>query len=250
MLDQLPLVLAAFAVGVLVGLSGVGGGAVMTPVLILFFGIAPVVAIATDLVFATVTKLVSSVVHIRGGNVDFKVARKLWQGSIPGVVIGILLLVYLASSFVVVLNFLLAGLLLVTAISMLLSIGTIAPSNHRLPVIGGGVIGFSVATTSVGAGALGMALLRTVMGDSNPKKLIGTDVVHAIPVALIAGVSYFAAGFLDLSLLGVLLLGSIPGVVIGSLLVSRVNAGYLRKLLAVVLLVAAIGVILKAVGVL
>jgi uncharacterized membrane protein YfcA len=118
-----------------------------------------------------------------------------------------------------------------------------------LPIIGGGFIGFAVATTSVGAGAMGMALLRSLMGDRDPKKLVGTDIVHAIPIALIAGVSYFFAGFFDGGLLVNLLIGSLPGVVIGSMLVSKINANYLRKLLAVVLLLGAIGIGLNAFGV-
>ena len=131
---------------------------------------------------------------------------------------------------------------------MLISVGVSKSSGNRLPVIGGGFIGFAVATTSVGAGAMGMALLRSLIGDRDPKKLVGTDIVHAIPIALIAGVSYFFAGVFDAGLLVNLLLGSIPGVVIGSSVVSKINAVYLRKLLAVVLMVAAIGIGLSAFG--
>lgn len=245
---ELPIVLTAFLVGGLVGITGVGGGAVMTPVLILFFGIPPVVAIATDLVFATITKLVASVIHSKAGSIDWAVAKRIWRGSLPGTLFGILLLVYLANEFVFVINILLALLLIVTAVSMLISVGVSKSSGNRLPVIGGGFIGFAVATTSVGAGAMGMALLRSLIGDKDPKKLVGTDIVHAIPIALIAGVSYFFAGFFDAGLFANLLLGSIPGVVIGSLVVSKINAVYLRKLLAVVLIIAAIGIGLGAFG--
>ena len=248
MIIELPIVLIAFLVGGLVGITGVGGGAVMTPVLILLFGIPPVVAIATDLVFATMTKLVASVIHSKAGSIDWSAAKRIWKGSIPGTLLGILLLVYLANEFVFVINILLALLLVVTAVSMLVSIGVSKSSRNRLPIAGGGFIGFAVATTSVGAGAMGMALLRSLIGDRDPKKLVGTDIVHAIPIALIAGVSYFFAGFFDLGLLANLLLGSIPGVVFGSLVVSKINAVYLRKLLAVVLIVAAIGIGLNAFG--
>ena len=246
---ELPIVLTAFLVGGLVGITGVGGGAVMTPVLIIFFGIPPVVAIATDLVFATITKLVASVIHSKSGSVDWFVAKRMWMGSIPGTAIGIGLLVYLANEFVFAVNILLSLLLVVTAVSMLVSIGVTKTSSSRLPVVGGGFIGFSVATTSVGAGAMGMALLRSLMGDRDPKKLVGTDIVHAIPVALIAGLSFFFAGFFDGGLLVNLLIGSLPGVVIGSMLVTKINASYLRKLLAVVLLLAAIGIGLNAFGI-
>ena len=242
MFIELPIAITAFLVGALVGITGVGGGAVMTPILILFFGIPPVVAIATDLVFATITKLVASVIHSKAGSIDWSVAKRIWMGSIPGTLIGIALLVYLANEFVFVVNVLLALLLLITAVSMLVSIGVSKTTNNRLPVIGGGFIGFAVATTSVGAGAMGMALLRSLIGDKDPKKLVGTDIVHAIPIALLAGVSYFFAGFFDFGLLISLMVGSLPGVVIGSLLVSKINAAALRKVLAIVLLVAAAGI--------
>ena len=246
---ELAIVLTAFFVGGLVGLTGVGGGAVMTPVLILGFGIEPVVAIATDLIFATVTKLVASVVHSKSGSIDWDVAKKIWRGSIPGTFIGILLLVYLANEFALAVSFLLAGLLIITAVSMVASIGVVKSANNQLPLIGGGFIGFAVATTSVGAGAMGMALLRSLIGDKDPKKLVGTDIIHAIPIALIASVGYFFAGFFDFALLANLLLGSLPGVIIGSLFVSRINERLLRKILAVVLMLAAIGIGLNALGV-
>lgn len=246
---ELAILLASFFVGGLVGLTGVGGGAVMTPVLILGFSIQPVVAIATDLVFATVTKLVASVVYSKSGSIDWDVTRKIWKGSIPGTFIGILLLVYLANEFVLAVSFLLVALLTITAVSMVVSIGVVNRANNLLPLIGGGFIGFAVATTSVGAGAMGMALLRSLIDDKDPKKLVGTDIIHAIPIALIAGVSYSFAGFFDFALLVNLLLGSLPGVIIGSLLVSRINASFLRKILAVVLMLAAIGIGLSALGV-
>lgn len=249
MLEQLPLVFAALLVGMLVGLTGVGGGAVMTPVLILLFGIPPVVAIATDLVFATVSKLAAALVHAGKGSVDWAVAKKIWRGSIPGVVIGVLVLVYLSQTVLVAVNFLLVGLLIFTAVSMLVSIGVSKHSGNRLSVFGGAFMGFSVATTSVGAGAMGMALLRSMIGDKDPKRLIGTDIVLAIPTALIAGISYFFAGFLDVNLLLVMLFGSLPGVVIGSLLTGKINPIVLRKVLAVVLLIAAVGVLSNTLGV-
>ena len=243
---ELTILLAAFFVGGLVGLTGVGGGAVMTPALILGFGIQPVVAIATDLVFATVTKLVASVVHSKSGSIDWDVAKKIWKGSIPGTFIGILLLVYLANEFVLAVSLLLAVFLITTAFSMVASIGVVKGHNKQLPLIGGGFIGFAVATTSVGAGAMGMALLRSLIGDKDPRRLVGTDIIHAIPIALIASVSYFIIGFFDIFLLLNLICGSLPGVILGSLFVSKINASLLRKILAVVLIVAAIGICLNA----
>ena len=248
MIIELPIAISAFFVGALIGVTGVGGGAVMTPALILVFGIPPVVAIATDLVFATITKLIASVIHSKFGSIDWAVARKIWKGSIPGTFLGVALLVYLANAFIFIVNILLALLLVATSVSMLISFGVAKSTKTQVPVIGGGLIGFAVATTSVGAGAMGMALLRSLIGDRDPKKLVGTDIVHAIPIALIAGVSYFFAGFFDLNLLLSLLAGSLPGGFVGAMLISKINAGVLRKVLALVLMVAAIGIAQKAIG--
>ena len=245
---DLGIVLTAFLVGGLVGTTGVGGGAIMTPALIVLYGIPPVVAIATDLIFATITKLAGLCIHSKAGSIDWPAAKRMWIGSIPGTVIGILLLVYLAKEFVFAITILLALLLAVTAVSMLFSIGVPKSTKNRLHVVGGGFIGFAVATTSVGAGAIGMALLRSMIGDKDPKKLVGTDIVHAIPIATIAGVSYFFAGFFDAGLLLNLLVGSLPGVVIGSLIASKINAVQLRKLLALVLMIAAVSIGLRSLG--
>jgi uncharacterized protein len=246
--EQLLLILAAAVVGVLVGLTGVGGGAIMTPVLIIFFSVQPVVAIATDLVFATITKLISTFVHAGHGSVDWRTARELWRGSIPGVLIGVFLVLLVGFQFEEILSGLLVLILLFTGYSLIRSGGL---SSKRLKgsigtAVASGFIGFSVAVTSVGAGALGMALLRAKLGDGNPRQLVGTDVVHAIPIALIAGSTYAFAGFVDIQLLVLLLLGSIPGAVTGSLFARRVDAGSLRTLLGAVLLVAAAGIAMKS----
>ena len=248
MFEQLPLVLAAAAVGLLVGLTGVGGGAIMTPVLIIFFTAQPVVAIATDLLFATITKLVSTLVHSRQGSVNWKAASDIWRGSIPGVLIGILVVLTVGSQFDFVLTTLLVLVLIYTSYSMLRSSG--APGTRFDSKVGtaagGGFIGFAVATTSVGAGALGMALLRAKLGDQNPRQLVGTDIVHSIPIALIAGSTYAFAGFMDFELLMWMLVGSIPGVLAGSFLTAKIDAGWMRKFLGGVLALAAAGVLIKA----
>jgi hypothetical protein len=220
----------------------------MTPVLILFFGYQPLVAIATDLVFATVTKTASALIHSKRGSVNWKAARDIWKGSIPGTLLGIGVVIFLGSQFDVALTLLLAVLLLFTSLSMLIKPRFRKELGNLGTAAGGVFIGFSVATTSVGAGALGMVLLRNKLGDRDPKVLVGTDVIHAIPIALIAGFSYFASGLINLPLLGLLLIGSIPGVLIGSLLTSRLNPNMLRRILALVLLVAAVSVLLKTIG--
>lgn len=248
---DLTIVAAAMVVGFLVGLTGVGGGAIMTPLLIAGFGIPAIVAIATDLVFATVTKIVSALVHARHSAINWKVARLVWSGSLPATVIGVFLAVLLSAYFSQALGSLLILMLLVTAVSMLRSRPFIASSISKIKGrLGGAVIGLSVATTSIGAGALGMALLRSLLGDRDPKQLVGTDIVHAIPVALIAGSGYAIGGYLDFLLLANLLLGSIPGVILGSLFIGKLPAQALRKSIAVLLIIAAAGVALKLWGLL
>lgn len=250
MLEEFLLMTVAGVVGILVGLTGVGGGAVMTPALILLFGINPVTAVATDLILATVTKVVSGVLHNRAGSVDWSVLRRMWLGSLPGVGLGIVAVIYFLGDNLAVLSFFLAVLLFVTAISMLRAKSGFQSGNmtESKTTAGGVFIGFSVATTSVGAGALGMALLRALLGDKDPKRLVGTDVIHAIPVAMLAGLSYGFAGLIDWSLLLLLLTGSIPGVILGSLLVQKVNPAAMRKVLGLVLLLAAGGTLTKALG--
>jgi uncharacterized membrane protein YfcA len=247
MLETLLLITTGLSVGFLVGLTGVGGGALMTPVLILGFNISPVVAIATDLLFATISRLATIPFHNRQGSVDWKSARMVWAGSIPGAVIGVLLiLTFLQSSFSA-LSFVLAFVLLLTSASMFISQDFKMHANtaRSVSAFGGGFIGLSVATTSVGAGALGMAIFRALLGGKEAKNLVGTDIVHAIPIALIAGAAYFSAGLVDFELLFTLLIGSIPGALMGAKLSSSSRSSILRKILAVVLLVAAAGILLR-----
>jgi uncharacterized protein len=244
------LIASAAVVGLLVGMTGVGGGAVMTPVLIIGFGVAPIVAVATDLIFATLTKVVGTVVHARQKTIDWAVAIALWRGSLPGVVLGLVVVLVLVSPNLDLITWLLIIALVGTSISMLRSYPLVLSERNRgvKATVGGGVIGFFVATTSVGAGALGMALLRALKGDRKPTELVGTDIVHAIPVALLAGAGYTLAGYLDFALLANLLVGSLPAVVLGSLLAARVRVSALRSLIAVMLLVAAVGVGAKTLG--
>jgi uncharacterized membrane protein YfcA len=241
------IVLTALFVGLTVGLTGVGGGALMTPALILLFQVPPIIAIATDLVFATVTKAVGSVVHGKAGAVDWQTARLMWGGSIPGTILGASTVLLVGSVLGPLMGLLLAAVLLVTSVSLLrsktASLGR--PWSNLKTRFGGSLIGFLVATTSVGAGALGMALLRKRLGDSEPHRLVGTDIVHAIPIALIAGASYGFFGLIDLELLLYMMLGSVPGVILGSSLSGRLGQTLLRRVLGVVLAAAAIGILIK-----
>ena len=244
------LVAVAVLVGVMVGLTGVGAGALMTPILIGGFGVTATVAIATDLLFATVTKIIGVVIHGRAGRVDWKVARSLWMGSIPGVVLGSALLVGLvvtgAGQWLTLLIVVVVG---VTSFTLLRR-SLVSPSRQAHPhtraprwlaPLGGAGIGLGVSLTSVGAGVLGMALLvRLSPRDAAPQRLVATDLLHAIPIALIAGVSYAYSGLVDWTLLVTLLVGSLPGVIAGSLLSKFVPSRVLNLTLGLVLLALAV----------
>lgn len=250
MIEAGSLTIAAFFVGFLVGLTGVGGGAIMTPLLIIVFSVQPVVAIATDLIFATITKSASVVVHVKNSSVHWGLARAMWKGSVPGAILGSLFLVFVGGGFTLILTTFLIFVLLATAVSMLRTPKRLLESNWRpSPVVSGAGLGFSVATTSIGAGALGMAILRNRIGDANPRLLVGTDVVHAIPITVIAGLTYGSAGLVDAQLLLTLLIGSIPGVFLGAALTGKMPTTMLRKALGSVILVAALGLILKTMDV-
>ncbi len=239
--------LAGGVVGLLVGLTGVGAGALMTPFLILVLGLPPTVAIATDLVFAVTTKLTAAVMHTRKSSVDWKVALQMWKGSIPGMASGVVALILLAASDVSsYATILLAFVLILTSAAIMRGVQPRRrlKSRHSFLFASGG-LGFLVATTSVGAGALGMVLLRTKLGDNNPNKLVGTDLVHAVPIAAFAGLTFSAAGLVEAELLASLLVTSIPAAIAGSVLSSKIDAALLRRLIGAVLLIAAAGLILR-----
>lgn len=247
--------LAGALTGLFVGLTGVGGGALMTPVLLLFFGVVPTTAIATDLWFAAITKLVGASIHHDAGHVDWQVVRRLWLGSLP-----MALLVVLVVSFsgpLIKVAWLAQGIglvVLITAIGLLLAPRLFALARGRrldnparfkaaqplLTVLGGATLGICVALTSVGAGALGSVMLLYLYPlRMTPHRLVATDLVHAIPLAVVAGLGYLFAGLVDWEMLLSLLVGSVPAIIVGSLLARKVSGRWIQVLLALVLLVAA-----------
>lgn len=252
------LVGTALLVGALVGVTGVGAGAIMTPTLVGFFGVSLPVAVATDLIFATVTKLIGVPFHHRQGSINWAVAKQLWWGSIPGTLVGVGLVLFVAAKEQTSwLLWPLAAIVLLTSFTLgRRALRSGSPWKEQkdfeqlrgwVAPTGGFGIGSAVALTSVGAGALGMALLiRLSPRGVNPKELVGTDLVHAIPIALIAGGAYGAAGFVSWSLLLTLLIGSAPGVVIGSLLSGRISARLLNGGLALILLTVVVMVVWRS----
>lgn len=261
MIDGL-LVAAGALTGLLVGLTGVGGGALMTPLLLLLFGVAPLTAVGTDLWFAAITKLTASRVHHGNGLIDWQVARRLWLGSLPA---SALTLVWIQlrpidQNAVQALSLALAIAVLLTAVGMLLqkplhALGRHIRLSHErdfkavqapLTVLAGAVLGVMVTLTSIGAGALGAVLLAYLypLRLTTPK-LIATDLMHAVPLAIFAGIGHLLIGNVDFGLLGNLLLGSIPAVVLGALLSARLHHGALRALLSAALLAVAVKMLLR-----
>ena len=247
------LIAAGAFTGLLVGLTGVGGGALMTPLLLLVFGVAPLAAIGTDLWFAAITKLFATRVHHGHGLIDWRVVRRLWLGSLSASALTLawMKLHPVDETAVTLLKTATSAAVMVTALGMLLqkplhTLGrTLRTSDGGhfkavqgpLTVLAGVLLGVLVTLTSVGAGALGAVFLAYLYPlRLTPPRLIATDIVHAIPLAMFAGLGHLLIGNVNFGLLGNLLLGSIPAVIIGAMLSARLPHALLRGALAVVLL--------------
>jgi uncharacterized membrane protein YfcA len=254
---------AGFVVGVLVGLTGIGGGALMTPLLVLVFGVAPQTAVGTDLLFAAVTKTFGAWVHGARGSIDWLVLRRLCTGSLPAAVLVLLLLRYFPpdKGLRALLLTALAGALAITSLAMwfqqkLHGLGkrlrSTVPERFKgaqpgLTVLAGALVGVLVTLTSVGAGALGVVMLVYLYPYRlTPPKLVGTDIAHAIPLTLVAGLGHLSLGNVDLTLLGSLLVGSIPGIVLGSFLSNAIKPALVRRAIAIMLAIVAGRIVLSA----
>lgn len=223
-----------FVVGLLVGLTGMGGGALMTPALILLGLARPAIAVGTDLVWGTLTKAVGSLVHVRQKTVDFTLVRRLAYGSVPGSLAGLLLLAILhrrgTDSMDRVVVRLLAVALMCVAISLYVRavrgprvrMESEAPGASRsqwpgwLTSLVGGVIGFLVCLTSVGSGSLIVAFLLVAYPNTAMRRIVGSDILHALILVGISALGHMGLGTINVPLLGMLLIGSIPGVWLGS----------------------------------
>jgi uncharacterized membrane protein YfcA len=246
---------AGFGVGVIVGMTGVGGGSLMAPILVLMFGVAPASAVGTDLWFAALTKLVGGFVHHQKGGVDVPVLKLLCWGSLPAAVATLAWLHFTHAGRLqggVLMNAL-GAVLLLTALAIVFkrraqAIGqrlrTSTPERFKrlqpaLTIVAGAILGLLVTLTSIGAGALGTVMLVYLYPfRMTPQRLVGTDIVHAIPLTIVAGTGHLLLGNVDLVLLGTLLVGSIPGIVLGSLLMGRLPERALRLTIAGVLVIA------------
>jgi len=238
--------LSGFVVGTIVGLTGVGGGSLMTPILVLLFGIHPAMAVGTDLLHAAITKAGGTYVHARKGRVDWRITCLLAAGSLPGAVITLLSLHYftggLGGSRIITTTLGLALILTAAALALRTHLrrfskthGPEVPRHPALTVLTGAALGFVVSISSVGAGALGVTALFFLYPRLPAGRIVASDLAHAVPLTLVAGIGHWLYGSVSWTLLGSLLIGSLPGIYIGSHFVGRVPETLLRFLLALML---------------
>lgn len=237
--------LAGLVVGFLVGLTGVGGGAIMTPLLIFGFGIPPLVAVGTDLFYAAITKLGGVWTHARQSTVDWPVVRRLATGSLPAALLTLCLLAWLETDGVYLQGIITTtlGLALMISAAALLYRRRLREARSDFArrwqgpatIATGAVVGVLVTLTSVGAGALGAAALFWLYPRLRAASVVGTDLAHAIPLAALAGLGHWQLGSVDFTLLGTLLLGSMPGIYLGSRFSSKLPERWLRPMLATLL---------------
>ena len=246
--------LAGLLVGMLVGLTGVGGGSLMTPLLVLLFGFHPATAVGTDLLYASVTKTVGTAVHGKQGTVDWRIVAALARGSVPSAILTLFVMSRagtLSSNASGVLNLMLGGALLLTSISVFFRPQILSWAGHhiqalesrrlrRWTILLGAALGLLVSVTSVGAGALGTTALLILYPRLPVARIAASDIAHAVPLTLIAGVGHWLMGSVDFALMLALLAGSIPGIIIGSLLSGRASDSILRPVLAITLLIVAL----------
>lgn len=245
---------SGFFVGFIVGITGVGGGSLMTPLLVLFFGVSPATAVGTDLLYAALTKMGGSYVHSKKGSVDWRVVKWLALGSLPAALISLWLLHTLSldeKHLKSLITSVLSVALILTSLSLFLKpwLQKLGRSDsqeiyelhaHHLvgaTVLTGAVLGVLVTISSVGAGALGAAVLLFLYPRHPTVRIVGTDIAHAVPLTLVAGLGHAALGTVNFSLLGSLLVGSLPGIWIGSHLSSRIPERILRPILATMLMI-------------
>lgn len=252
MIDPL-YVASGFGVGLLVGMTGVGGGSLMTPLLILLFGIHPSTAVGTDLLYAAATKAGGSLVHGLSRSIHWPAVIRLACGSIPASILTMVAIWQLdlnAASQRSLVNLVLCFALLLTAVSLIFRKSILDRYRQRLErvdertiavatVATGALLGILVSISSVGAGAVGVTALLLLYPRLPMASIVGSDIVHAVPLTLVAGAGHWALGAVDWQLMGVLLMGSLPGIVIGSYSAVRVPQAVLRVALATILLVVA-----------
>jgi hypothetical protein len=238
----------------LVGMTGVGGGSLMTPILVLLFNLHPATAVGTDLLYASVTKSVGTAVHGTRKSVDWRIVAALASGSVPTAIATLFVMSrvgMLGKDIAGDLDLLLGIVLVLTSISIFFRPLFLRWAGPRLDhtsargisgwtVLLGAVLGVLVSLTSVGAGALGTTALLMLYPRLPIARIAGSDIAHAVPLTLIAGIGHWLMGTVDLMLMVALLVGSVPGIIAGSLLANKISDSALRIVLAITLFVVAV----------
>ena len=245
--------LSGFAVGLLVGMTGVGGGALMTPILIMLFGVHPATAVGTDLLYAAATKTGGSLVHGFARSIDWRVVGRLATGSIPATILTLAALSHFNLSGEAARNLItlvLSIALFLTAFVLVFGASIVAAYRARVAefdpqktftntIIVGVVLGCLVSISSVGAGAMGVIALLMLYPHLPMAKIVGSDIAHAVPLTLIAGLGHWMMGSVNWAIIGSLLVGSLPGIFVGSYFAIRIPERALRLVLATTLFMVA-----------
>jgi len=240
---------SGLAVGFLVGLTGVGGGSLMTPLLVLLFGVHPATAVGTDLLYAAATKSAGTLVHGLKGSVEWRITGRLAAGSVPAAALTLWWLQHHgihSPRATALLQHILGTALLITSIALVFRPQLMrfaartrrqpsAGSTTALTILTGAVLGVLVSLTSVGAGAIGVTVLLLLYPSLPTARIVGSDIAHAVPLTLAAGMGHWLLGSVDWMMLLSLLIGSLPGIALGSHLSARAPETLLRNLLAGVL---------------
>ncbi|MDO6415021.1 sulfite exporter TauE/SafE family protein [Sphingomonas sp. BIUV-7] len=237
---------SGLAIGILVGLTGIGGGSLMTPLLVLLFGLHPSTAVGTDLLYASATKSVGTMVHGANRTIDWRVTGRLALGSVPATILTVGLLYVLRDnegSSSKLISTVLGFALLLTAVTLFFRHKLFELAQRRsfvlsparaqtLTIVLGAALGVLITLSSVGAGAIGVTVLIFLYPDMPLSRIVGSDIAHAVPLTLIAGAGHLALGTVNLPLMESLLVGSIPGIILGSHFAARASDRILRPILA------------------
>ena len=256
---QLTYIVSGFAVGLLVGMTGVGGGSLMTPLLTLLFGVPPSVAVGTDLAFASITKSAGTFTHRLRGTVRWDIVRHLCYGALPAAVAATLALKQfgtLDKEIGQIIRYSIAGSVMLTVVALLFRgkmLAWISAKPERqlqggklaaATIFSGAVLGVLVTVSSIGAGAIGATLLVMLYPRMTPAEVAGTDIAYAVPLTAIAAFGHWWLGSINWGLLAMLLIGSLPGITLGSWIAKSVPEGFLRGLLATTLTLVAVKLVL------
>jgi uncharacterized membrane protein YfcA len=247
-------VLSGFAVGAIVGLTGVGGGSLMTPILILLFGVHPAAAVGTDLIYASATKTGGSLIHGFNRTIHWPLVARLALGSVPAALLTLLALQHFegeAAALNALITRALGFALILTAATIIFRQRLIGSYAARLEALGekrvhvlttltGAVLGVLVTLSSVGAGALGVTALLLLYPKMPVARIVGSDIAHAVPLTLIAGAGHLMMGHIDVTMLTSLLLGSLPGIMLASNLAPRLPENFLRYALSTILVLVSV----------